>query len=314
MLAMTAGQPDVIPLARAADLIGAACGRGARDGRCRSGPDALRADGLNRWLRARGLDARWCAELSADSVESAPSDLHAVATTCRWLASETAESVRRDIVFAVIGGDHSCAVGTWSGVHNVLRTRGPLGLVWIDAHMDCHVPETSPSGALHGMPLACLLGHGPLPLTGLARPGPALGPSHVSLIGVRSFEPAEAELVRALGVRVFFMGEVRARGLTSVFDEALAIAHTGTVGFGVTVDLDALDPEDAPGVGTPVPEGLRGDDLLGVLRSLGRLPDFVGVEVAELNPALDHGGVTCRLARDLIAAALAAEDVDEPGR
>lgn len=314
MLAMTAGQPDVIPLARAADLIGAACGRGARDGRCRSGPDALRADGLNQWLRARGLDARWRAEVGADSVENDVSTLRAVARTCWRLAAETAESVRRGIDFAVIGGDHSCAVGTWSGAANVLQTRGPLGLVWIDAHMDSHVPETSPSGALHGMPLACLLGYGPLPLTGLARPGPALNPRHVSLVGVRSFEPEEADLVRRLGVRVFFMDDVRTRGLASVFDEALAIARDGTAGFGVTVDLDAIDPEDAPGVGTPVPGGLRGDDVLGVLRSLGRFPDFVGVEVAELNPALDRDGITRRLARDLIAAALAAEDVDERGR
>jgi len=312
MVAMTAGQPDVIPLARAADLIGAACGRGARDQRCRNGPDALRAGGLNQWLRARGLDARWRAEPPTDSAESDVSALRAVTTACRWLASETADSVRQDIVFAVIGGDHSCAVGAWSGAYNVLQARGPLGLVWIDAHMDCHVPETSPSGALHGMPLACLLGYGPAPLTGLARPGAALSPRHVSLIGVRSFEPAEAEFVRRLGVRVFFMDEVRKLGLAPVFDEALAIARAGTAGFGVTIDLDAIDPEDAPGVGTPEPGGLRRGDVLGALRCLGRLPGFVGVEVAELNPALDRGGITCRLVRDLIAAALVAEDIHEP--
>lgn len=168
--------------------------------------------------------------------------------------------------------------------------------------MDAHVPETSPSGAYHGMPLACLLGHGEASLTGLAGPAPALKPGNVALIGVRSFEDGESDLLARLGVRVIFMDEVKARGLKPVLIEALGIAATGTVGFGLSIDLDALDPADAPGVGSKVAGGIRSHDLVAALVGLGRVPSFLGAEIVEYNPALDAGGVTAEVVRHLLAA------------
>jgi arginase len=206
----------------------------------------------------------------------------------------------------VVGGDHSCAIGTWKGVASALRARGPLGLIWIDAHMDAHTPQTTPSGALHGMPLASLLGYGDKRLTSLGR-GVQLLPKHVCLIGVRSFESGEAALLRRLGVRVFFMPEVVRRGLTAVMREALDIATTGTAGFGVTLDLDALDPRDAPGVGSPVKGGIRAAELSTALASIQGHPALAGVEIVEYNPQRDRNGVTANVAAGLLEAVLAAK-------
>src|SRR5688572_26801008 len=235
--------------ADAVELVGVACGEGAQDRHCRSGPDALRAGDLVRRLRASGLRAGWGETIRARSADRDPQQ--AVRRVCERLAVRTQAIVAAGKLPVVMGGDHSCALGTWKGVASALGAHGPLGLIWIDAHMDAHTPETTPSGALHGMPLACLLGFGDGRLTGLAG-GARLLSQHVCLIGVRSFEAGEAALLERLGVRVFFMDEVKQRGLAAVMAEALAIATAQTAGFGVTLDLDALDPQDAPGVGSPV--------------------------------------------------------------
>jgi arginase family enzyme len=152
------------------------------------------------------------------------------------------------------------------------------------------------------MPLACLLGHGDAALTAIDGAEIKLRPAQVCLIGVRSYEAGEAALLHRLGVRVFDMDEVRRRGLTGVFDEALAIVQHGTAGFGVSVDLDALDPEEEPGVGTPVPGGLRRADLAAALSRLRGNPAFIAMEIVEYNPRRDHGHVTADAAGDLLAA------------
>ena len=202
----------------------------------------------------------------------------------------------------VIGGDHSCAIGTWSGVKRALGAPERLGLIWIDAHMDSHTFATTPSGQLHGMPLACLLGHGEAALTAIDGPEAKLRPQHVCLIGVRSFEAGEAALLHRLGVRVFDMDEIRRRGLAEVFDAALAIVRQGTAGFGVSVDLDALDPEEEPGVGTPVPGGLRRAELAAALSRLRGDPAFVAMEIVEYNPRRDRGHATADAAGALVGA------------
>ena len=288
-------------------ILGAACGRGARDERCQYGPIALRAYGLVDRLQARGIDACWRETLAAVARGAEVAALDAVAGLCQRLARRVEELVARQAYFAVVGGDHSCAVGTWSGAARALGNEGSLGLVWIDAHMDGHVPETSTSGTLHGMGLAALLGFGERPLTGIAAPGPALLAQHLSLIGVRSFEAEEAALLGRLGVRVFFMEEVARRGLEAVLDEALRIAKEGTAGFGLSVDLDALDPNDAPGVGSPEPGGLGADRLVSALRGVSEAPGFLGVEIAEFNPTRDRDNVTARVVQDLLAACVPPE-------
>ncbi len=291
---------------RTVSILGAASGRGARDQRCRHGPRVLRQGGLIARLRVEGIDATWRESLPAPSSETGVGALQAVSGLCQRLAGRVEGLVAEGDFFAVLGGDHACAVGTWSGAARGLSDRGPLGLIWFDAHMDAHVPQTSPSGTLHGMPVACLLGHGADALTSIAARGPALRPEHICLLGVRSFEDGEAALLARLGVRVIFMEEIVRRGLDAVMDEALGIAVTGTAGFGVSIDLDALDPIEAPGVGSPVRRGLSADALISALVGLRQRSGFIGIEIAEFNPALDRDGVTARLIGDLLIASIAA--------
>jgi arginase len=200
----------------------------------------------------------------------------------------------------VIGGDHSCAGGTWTGVARTVP--GALGLIWVDAHMDSHTPATSHSGRLHGMPLAWLLGQDDDPLYGLG--AGVLKPQHVCLVGVRSYEPEEDERLRGLGVRVVFMDEVRARGIDAVLDEALDIATAGTSGFGVSIDLDVITPEEAPNVGTPVAGGVSSAELARALEQIAGRPALAAIELVEYSPRLDRDGLTGRVALDLLSAAL----------
>jgi arginase len=225
-----------------------------------------------------------------------------LARFCDQLAREVCRALREHQRVCVLGGDHSCAIGTWSGAQQALGDKGPLGLVWVDAHMDSHTPATSPSGALHGMPLACLLGHGPAALAGLAGSKPKLTPQHVCLVGVRSFEPAEAALLRRLGVRVFYMDEVHRRGFARVMHDALTYVQKNTAAFGVSIDLDAIDPRDAPGVGSPVEAGICGKDLAELLSHVGRHPRLLGLEIAEFNPHKDVDNRTAERVIDLLAA------------
>ena len=291
--------------AKTLQVVGVACGLGAQDQRCQNGPDALRSAKLIEQLRSRGFSAEW-----ADTIRPAAGEapLEAVAATCRRLAQRTKSICQRDGFPVVLGGDHSSAIGTWKGIAQALRPRGALGLIWIDAHMDAHTPHTTPSGALHGMPLACLLGHGEASLTSIAD-HIALDPAHVCLIGVRSFEQGEAELLRRLGVRIYFMQDVASRGLDAVMREAVDHVQKGTAAFGVTLDLDALDPSDAPGVGSPVPGGLAVEDLLGALGQVSRHPALAGVEIVEYNPERDREAVTAAVVADMLDAMLAGHRV-----
>jgi ornithine--oxo-acid transaminase len=289
---------------RAVRLIGAGWGIGARDGHCDMGPTALRAGRLVRSLRESGVEVDWGTIVSSSTEE--PTDPAAtVSKLCARLAGEVDGAMGDGRLPVVLGGDHTCAIGTWGAVRRRLRSSGPLGLIWIDAHLDSHLPHTTPSQALHGMPMACLLGHGDPRLTQLFGPKPTLDPAHVCLIGARSFEPDEAALLMQLGVRVFSMQELRRRGLAAVFAEALGIVQTGTAGFGVSVDLDALDPEDAPGVGTPVAQGIRARALTAAFAALRGNPLLQAIEIAELNPVLDEGGYTAGHVVSLLDAALA---------
>jgi len=282
-------------------IIGAASGAGASDPGCAEGPDALR--------RYRVFHDTPLQHVEWDAILRVPrtaqdTPLHAVEALGARLAAEVEAVLRAGNFPLVVGGDHSCAIGTWSGVHRVLADVGPTGLIWIDAHMDSHTFATTPSGRIHGMPLACLLGHGEAALTAIDGPEAKLRPEHVCLIGVRSYEAGEAALLHRLGVRVFDMDEVNRRGLAAIFDEALAIVRQGTAGFGISVDLDALDPEEEPGVGSPVPGGLRRAELAAALGRLRGDPAFVAMEIVEYNPRRDRGHATADAAAALVDAVL----------
>lgn len=280
-------------------IIGVASGIGASDPGCGDGPGVLEAIGVAEKLRSADRHAAWKTTISP--LEG--SDKVAVVAECASrLASAVSATLTAGDFPILIGGDHSCAIGSWRGVAQALAGK-PLGMLWIDAHLDSHTPDTSHSGALHGMPLACLLGVGPEKLTDGAT---ILQPQHVAVIGARSFEPEEYALLKGLGVRVFFMEEIARRGLDDVMQEALTIVQNGTAGFGLSLDLDAIDPLDAPGVSTPSPSGLRATELASVLARLRDHPGLLALEIAEYDPYRDEDGKTVSVVIELLSAVLGA--------
>jgi arginase len=205
----------------------------------------------------------------------------------------------------VLGGDHAQAIGTIAGLTRYLRKRGQrLGVVWVDAHTDMNTPDTSPSGNIHGMPLAVLLGHGPQELLDVIGSEPALHPKDVAVIGARDVDAAEAPLVRETGVRVYTMSELDARGTAACVQESFDLATQGTAGVHLSFDLDGVDPDEAPGVGTPVPGGLTLRESLLVCEAAHRTESLLGMEVVELNPTLDVRNKTGQLAVWIVATAL----------
>lgn len=286
-------------------VVGVASGCGARDAGCEAGADALRAMRITAKLRARGLPARW-ADVIRPVAAYREDSLKAVRKVCARLARQVERIIFEGDIPIVVGGDHTSAIGTWKGAAHAVRVHGSLGLLWIDAHMDAHTPQTTETGMLHGMPVACLLGYGYPELTAIAE-GAKLDPKGVCLYGVRSFERGEAELLKRLGVRVYFMEEIVRRGMRETLNEALAVVTCASGGFGITLDLDAIDPGDAPGVGSPAPAGMRGAELISALAEHGGDPRLVGVEVVEYNPYRDRQSATAGLVADALVAILGGQ-------
>lgn len=204
--------------------------------------------------------------------------------------------------FCVLGGDHSSALGTWSGFAFAKRKFGDIGLIWIDAHMDSHTPYTSETQNIHGMPLAHLLGHGDNQLMNLLENQPALKPENICLIGVRSYESGEAKLLESIGVKIFFIDEVNKLGVARVLREAYSFVSKNTCAVGISLDLDSVDPLDAPGVGCPAPNGINGVELVNALRSEIRDKNIMATEIVEYNPIKDIDKKTAKLAIELFDA------------
>jgi len=281
---------------RTVDLIAAEFGWGAKRHETAFGPEALRTLGFDfqsvvkaRTPFSNNLQLPYpkrCAEVTQFSQE---------------LSKVVATSVAKHHFPIVVGGDHSMAVGTWSGVVSALQAQKQFGLIWVDAHMDSHTVETTPSMAIHGMPLAILLGFGEKKLISINNIVPKLDPKHVVLIGVRSYESGEAELLKSLNVRIFFMDEVKLRGLMSVLKEAIAIVSQQTVGFGVSLDLDAFDPMIAPGVGSPEKEGILSlPEIEEAFQVLSTHSNLRALEIAEYNPVLDIDNKTVDLVNRIL--------------
>jgi arginase len=291
-------------------LIGAASGWGAGFRHTEEGPQALRQFGLADRLVASGLDVEWRAMVPSEKRWREHPDLRPlerfdlVARHGAALADAVARTVAQRRFPVVIGGDHSIAMGTWAGI-----ARGPgaapLGLICLDAHLDAHTLETTPSMNAHGMSAAALFGYGYQPFLDLC--GGVLRPEHVCYIGIRSYEAEEMALLRRLGVRIMLMDEVRRRGMQAVLTEALAIATAGTAGFGLTIDLDGFDPTDAPAIGLKEPDGLRAAPTLAALPLLARHPLLRALEIVEYIPEFDENLRTAHLVRDLILAVLAPQ-------
>lgn len=225
-----------------------------------------------------------------------PQRLHEVLSFTQKLSEVVSDSVQSGHFPIIIGGDHAMAIGTWSGVVSALPSNQAFGLIWIDAHMDAHTPETSPSMAIHGMPLAALLGHGEKCLVELGGSGPKLDPCNVVLIGVRSYESGEAALLKQLNVKIYFIDEVKQRGFASVMKEAMEYVSANTQGFGVSLDLDAFDPLIAPGVGSPAQDGIRDlGDITEAFKFIRHHPRLMALEIAEYNPIRDCEDKTAEL-------------------
>jgi arginase len=294
-------------------LIGAAIGCGAPDERCADAPLALRDGGLAEALSAAGLHATWEAVHLAPLRRDGADPLATVGDLARRMAVDTAALTRARRRFVAFGGDHTAAIGIWSGAARGLQTAGVndeppgrFGLIWVDAHMDSHTFATTESRMIHGMPVACLLGQGDPSLTDLAGTQPAVAPENLCLIGTRSFEPGEAALLARLGVRIIPIDEVQRIGFAAALTEARAIASNGTAGYGLSLDIDAFDPAEAPGTGYLEPNGLHADDVAPALRALAADARFVGLEIAEYNPHKDGDGRTARMIERLVKAAAGA--------
>ena len=281
---------------RSIRILGAASGLGAQDTGCEDGPVAFHHSQAWHEL-AHHPGVSWGQTLFASDDKSHTPAMR-IAGLCRHLADAVEQTLAAGEFPVVLGGDHSVAVGTWSGVAR--HAGAPIGLLWIDAHLDSHTQETSYSGAIHGMPLAFLLGRGDKRLLELGLPGRQLEPAHSVVFGARSFEPEEAEFLASMQVRVIGQAEIEQRGFQAAFDEALAIVAGAPTGFGVSLDLDALDPAIAPGVGSPEPHGLAAHDVLNSLDRLAHGHGLRCLEIVEYNPDRDRQGLTARLIGALI--------------
>lgn len=282
-------------------LIGYASGIAANDEACGEGPLLLQKDGLEKQLSIQQhLAAYWQAML-IPRYGNKNDRLQRVVELNTQLAALTFDLVQQNKPFTVLGGDHSCAIGTWSGAAAALaQQNSELGLIWIDAHMDSHTFETTLTGNIHGMPLAALLGIGGSSLTHIAMPHPKINPKRLVLIGIRSFESEEEKLLQRLGVRIYNMEAIAKQGFEFVLSDAITYVKENSLGFGVSLDLDSVDPADAPGVGVPEANGILGKDLCQGLKQLRKASQLIGVEVVEYNPYHDKGFKTKKLIQEIL--------------
>lgn len=272
------------------------------------GPSAIRYAGIDERLAALGVD---CADrgnvVTAVAEATAEDDsrarfLPAIRATCEGIAGLVGGALDEDRIPIVLGGDHSIALGTLGGLAS---RRGPGAVLWIDAHADLNTPETTPSGNVHGMPLAAALG---LAGSGFESPSwtlPALQPERIAIIGARSIDPGERELIGDLGLAVYTMSEVDRRGIEAVVADALERAR-GAPFVHVSLDMDGLDPDVAPGVGTPVPGGLTYREAHLAMELVAETGLLSSLEIVEVNPIIDRENTTAALAVELALSALGA--------
>jgi arginase len=292
-------------------VIGAPLDLGAGRRGVDMGPSAVRLASLNARLGELGYDVEDLGNVPVVQRESYPEGdarakyLPQITETCTRLA-QMVEAVYEQQKFPlVLGGDHSIAVGTVSGISHFFRRRTErIGLIWVDAHADMNTPQSSPSGNVHGMPLACCIGTGPDSLTGIYGYSPKVEPANVILVGIRSVDRTERNTVQGSGVHVFTMRDIDERGLRAVMQEAIGIASAGTAGFHVSLDMDAIDPQEAPGVGTPVKGGITYREAHLAMEILCDSGGMTSMEVVEVNPVIDEANKTGNLAVELVMSAM----------
>jgi len=275
------------------------------------GPSAFRIADIDRKIADLGYDVADAGDLRVPIPETlAPGDSHLkylkeIKEACEALRDEVSAALGRGRKPVVLGGDHSVAMGTLAGLSSFHRKRKEkIGLIWFDAHADCNTAETSPSGNIHGMPLAVVLGLGAPGLVNLAGACPMVDGSRAAAVGLRDVDPAERANVRASGLGTFTMRDIDERGMRTVMEQAIQRATNGTAGIHVSFDLDAMDPDYAPGVGTPAPGGLSYREAHLAMEMLADTGKVISAELVEANPILDQRNGTARLGVELLTSLL----------
>lgn len=270
------------------------------------GPAAIRYADLDKKLRQLGYTVIDEGNLPVPGAETSLSHesklqhLEPILEVCSTLAATVARIAAAGDFPLIIGGDHSLTLGSATGVAKV---HTPPGLLWIDAHGDFNTDQTSPSGHIHGMPLAALAGYGDERLVSLGGFSPKVNPAHIAVVGVRDLDAGERKLLRAAQVHVFTMQDIDHIGITAVIAQALEITTSGTGGLHVSFDIDALDPREAHGVGTPVRGGLTYREASVVMEQIAASGKMTSMDVVEDNPLLDNKNRTAVMAVDLVLSA-----------
>jgi arginase len=292
-------------------IIGAPLDLGAGRRGVDMGPSAMRVANINKRIATLGYDVEDLGNVPVEQPESLPEGprhakyLPQIAATCQRLAVMVEQASEEDKATLVMGGDHSIAVGSVAGMARHFRKKKKrMGLLWIDAHADMNTPQTSPSGNVHGMPLACCIGLGPEELTKLLGFSPKVHPGNVALVGLRDVDILERPHVRESGVRAFTMRDIDERGLRAVMEQALGIVTNGTAGFHASLDMDYVDPQYAPGVGTPVRGGATYREAHLAMEMICDSGQMVSMDVVEVNPVIDEVNRTADLAVELVMSAL----------
>ena len=275
------------------------------------GPSALRIARLNSRIIGLGRTQRDTGDVAVSIPETHDAGdenaryLPQIADVCRRLCDQAEQSIAEDCLPLVLGGDHSVAIGTIAGAASHFHHRGErMGVIWVDAHTDMNTPETTPSGNIHGMPLAVSLGYGATALTGIGASEQKVNPEDTVLIGIRSIDETEKALVKDSGITVFTMRDIDERGMWTIIREAIHIATRKTTGLHLSFDVDSLDPKLAPGVGTPVSGGLTYREAHLLMESIADSGSLTSLEVVEINPIIDTANTTAEVAVELLMSVL----------
>ena len=275
------------------------------------GPSAMRGAGLQPSLKKLGLQVEDIGNLSVKQPEEMPIGekrakyLQEIAETCGDIAAAAEKSLTEGFLPLILGGDHSIAAGVAAGVANYFRKdKKQIGYLWLDAHGDMNTPESSPSGNVHGMPLAAIMGYGAPELVDLLGFQPKAEPGNIVIVGARDLDAQERKIVKKSGVHVFTMRDIDERGMREVMSDALKYAMDDTAGIAVSLDMDFVDPADAPGVGTPVRGGVTYREAHLAMEMIADSEAMVSLEVVEINPILDEHNRTALLGVELVLSAL----------
>ena len=275
------------------------------------GPSAMRIAGLGGHIRRLGYQVAREDDIPAPAMETQVSSnekarfKEQILEVCTKLAHEVKRHLEDGAFPLVLGGDHSIAMGTVAGVSSYFKDRNEsLGLIWFDAHGDMNVPGGSPSGNIHGMPLAHLLGKGDDDLKNILGFNPKIDPSNVALIGIRDIDSNERKIIKKSGIHAFTMREIDEHGMAAVSRRALEIVNDGTAGFHVSFDVDGCDPTVMPGSGTLVPGGVSFREAHLLLEYCADDGRMTSMEVVELNPFLDEGNISAERTLELILSAM----------